>query len=92
MRVRERFNLRRRQVGEEGELSETISDVHMRLLADRGSQAPENAADPGAQEEDPAAVTSVAVAFAGWTDVDFASGDWQVGCPYCFVTVPRYLT
>ena len=31
---------------------------------------------------------SVAVEISGDADVDFASGDFRVGCPYCFVTVP----
>ena len=35
---------------------------------------------------------SVAVEYANMTDVDFASGDdFRVGCPYCFVTVPRQM-
>jgi hypothetical protein len=31
---------------------------------------------------------SVAVEVSGSADVDFASGNFRVGCPYCFVTVP----
>jgi hypothetical protein len=31
---------------------------------------------------------SVVLDYAGVADVDFASGDFRVGCPYCFVTVP----
>lgn len=35
---------------------------------------------------------SVAVDYAGMTDLDFASGDdFRVGCPNCFVTMPRQM-